>query len=184
MFIGVLSIFSSCGKHGVYGEFFLSEEIKHQNPYTENTKLSFKSNDSNLFDYNVTALVNEVNKSYVGQRTDLYYLVEREIIMFEFDSGYIFRLEMVCQINQTPMYFISYQYKEKGMSASFELPLNIERTPYIDSLYVLDTWVHDVFFFEGGKIDDRAYKLYYSTKFGVVKIDFSDDSYWELENIE
>jgi len=48
----------------------------------------------------------------------------------------------------------------------------------------MNTWIKDVFVCEKEKIDSKAYRLYYSTEFGIVKIDFSDDSYWELEKIE
>jgi len=27
-------------------------------------------------------------------------------------------------------------------------------------------------------------KIYYSTEFGILKVDFSDGSFWELESIE
>jgi hypothetical protein len=63
---------------------------------------------------------------------------------------------------------------------SYTLPLSKEYTHYIDSIYIMNSWIKDVFVHETALENT----MYYSTQYGIVKIDFSDGSFWELESIE
>jgi hypothetical protein len=62
----------------------------------------------------------------------------------------------------------------------------------LDSLKVNESWIYEVFFDTLYYIYNQPFpqdllfypnKCYYSTSLGVVRIDFSDGSSWELEEI-
>ena len=119
----------------------------------------------------------------LGINTKDYYLVETDKASIDLENSieYVtFYLEMGGQLTSSRNYIIELYNGASGAGFSFDLPLSKESTPYVDSLYVLNRWIMDVFINEA----TSANKLYYSTEFGIVKIDFSDGSYWELEKIE
>lgn len=65
------------------------------------------------------------------------------------------------------------------------MPLNTETTDYVDRIRVWDKWYYDVFINEqDSDTVIRANKLYYSTKYGIIKIEWPDGHYMELEKIE
>lgn len=186
MLIGLLSICSSCYKRGVAAEYLLTDEMKGQNPFSGYEMLYFISDSGEQFILHGTGRKNQVHEVPVGQDINYYNLIEVDLLSFNSDISedhYGFRMDMTGNRNPRK-YRIDFTYAERGMTAFFDLPMTKENTQYVDSINIMEQWYYDVFINEVEKNDDRAYKLYYSTEYGVVKIDFSDDSYWELEKIE
>lgn len=55
---------------------------------------------------------------------------------------------------------------------------------HVDSALVNEKWHYNLFIQERPKTESNAYKLYYSIELGIIKIDFSDESTWELEKLD
>ncbi len=88
-------------------------------------------------------------------------------------------------VNSAPVFKIYIQTEKKGGSFKFTLPLNTETTDYVDSIRVWDKWYYDVFInVQDSDTVIRANKLYYSTKYGIIKIEWPDGHYMELEKID
>ncbi len=183
----ILSLCFSCKKDYLAGGFLLTDEMKAQNPYQGGETLKFVSGSGNVYVWSVNDRSNQVHKMLKGINTKEYYLVEIDHTSLGLvDSSFYFSfgLEMGGLGDQNTDYDIWLHYGDVVSGFSFNLPLSTETTPYIDSLFVMNTWVKDVFVYENEMIDNRAYRLYYSTEYGIVKIDFSDGSNWEIEKIE
>ena len=182
--ISILVFLSSCSKSGVAGEKFVTDEMKNQNPFNGGEMLYFVSDSSEHFIFQVAHRNSEIHNYPLGNDIDYYYLVEIEkttIASVSTENDYRFLMEANGLNKQ---YYISFSYENRGIGVTFNLPMTKENSQYIDSVKVMEQWYHDVFIYEIQRKDNNAYKLYYSTEFGVVKIDFSDDSYWELESVE
>ncbi len=183
LLLGVLSLCFSCEKDHLAGKFLLTDEMKAQNPYKVDETLKLISNTGDTLSWFVKGRNNQIHKTPVGINTSDYYLIEVEqtsiVVKNATENGYIF-FQMGGQLTASQKYTMSLSLGEKVNEFSFNVPFSTETTPYIDSLYVMNRWIKDVFIHESASSN----KLYYSTEFGIVKIDFSDGSYWELEKIE
>ena len=113
-----------------------------------------------------------------------YYLFEIDKMYLNggFDHGFTFDMQHVSR--RYPTFQIYFSCNGKGMIANFDMPISKENTQTVDSIYLMNQWLYGIYVYEKEKVDDRAYKLYYSTAFGVIKVDFSGGSFWELEKIE
>ncbi|OFY51662.1 MAG: hypothetical protein A2W85_08380 [Bacteroidetes bacterium GWF2_41_31] len=183
LLLGILALCFSCEKNHLAGEFLLTDEMKAQNPYQKGDSFKLISNTGDTLSWYVKGRSNQVHEMLLGINTKDYYLVETDKASIDLENSieYVtFYLEMGGQLTSSRNYIIELYNGASGAGFSFDLPLSKESTPYVDSLYVLNRWIMDVFINEA----TSANKLYYSTEFGIVKIDFSDGSYWELEKIE
>lgn len=178
----LLTTYFSCRKTGIANKYFLTDEMKSQNPFSGGEKLYYVSDSAEQFILSGGERSNEILKVPLGN--DLSYYNLYEFYKIQFTSGVDFGFYFDMHINRDPIFFIDFHCENKGKSFTFILPLSEDITPNIDSLQIQGQWYYNVFVAEEEKAVNRAYKLYYSTKYGVVKIDFSDGSYWELEKIE
>ena len=177
--------FISCNKGGVTGEYLLTDEMKDQNPFNGGERLYFRSDSGELFILSGTEnRLNQTHEVPEGNDTRYYYLLETDLMRFSSENQVYFWMEMYGHLPPPPRYRIDFEYSDKGREFEFILPLDINTTPFVDSIYIMNRWYYNVFIDEKEKIDNKAFKLYYSTQFGILKIDFSDGSAWELENIE
>jgi hypothetical protein len=184
VFFGLLL---SCQKNHKQGEFLLSDEMKAQNPYQLGAKLIFLSDSSITYPVTIGSRYDTIYRTLAGMNTNEYYFIEVERTWTLYTSTTDIpglSLEMAGKVNQPANFRIDVNFNNKGRSWSFELPLNKEYTPFLDSIQVQGNWFYDVYYNELEKKENRAYKLYYSTQYGIVKIDFSDGSFWELESVE
>lgn len=176
----VLTTYFGCYKKSPTASYLLTDEMKNQNPFYGGEKLHFISDSSVQYVLDGGERQNKVHEVSNGSDGG-YHLLEENYISFFLTSHYRIRMDMLGRSNE---YKISFSYYNFGGIAYFDLPLSKENTQTVDSLFVMDQWHYDVFVYEGENINNDTYKLYYSTDFGVVKIDFSDGSWWELEKIE
>ncbi len=102
---------------------------------------------------------------------------------FSAGNNYGFYYNMQHVSRRYPIFQIDFSCNGKGMAANFDMPISKENTQTVDSIFIMGQWQYDVFVYIREK-DDGTDKIYYSTDFGVLKIDFSDGSWWELEKIE
>ncbi len=182
---GIILLQVGCFKDKIDGEKLLSDEMKSQNPYHENNTLYFESDSAIEYIFQVSYRTNEFFEYQHGNYAP-NYLVELEttsINSLDTSQQSGFRLEMESCFGPK-LHILFYTPVKKGMSAYFDLPLSKDSQQYTDSVYVNEKWHYGVYVEEKVKSENSAYKLYYSTELGIIKIDFSDDSTWELKKIE
>lgn len=173
----------SCEKDHQVGEFFLTDEMKAQNPYQKGDTLKLISNIGDTLSCYVNSRSNQIHQYLLGINTADYYLIEIEntsIVLKNATENGSFSFQMGGEFANNNRWIIYLHFGEKNNEFSLHVPLSKESTPYIDSLFVMNRWIKEVFIQETALTN----KLYYSTEFGVVKIDFSDGSFWELESIK
>lgn len=179
IFIFLSLTFLSCNKTGLQKEYLLTDEMKDQNPFMGGEKLYYLSDSLNQIVFNVLARDNKLHEVPYGQRTNIWDLYEVEKMYFQSEQNSNIYFDM--HYNAGYNFYINLTYNSKGRNLIFNLPINKENSGFIDSLLVREKWYYDIFTSDK---DTSAYKLYYSTEYGIVKVDFSDGSYLELEKIE
>jgi hypothetical protein len=180
----IIVIIFSCEKKGMIGEKLLTDEMKTQNPYKISDVFTLKDEMGENFIFEVKTRKCTIHEMQFGHDVSRYYLVEVEetrIVSDNTEDSY--GIELTAYGNMRDIYF-HLSFKSKGYSFNFNLPMTQENTQYVDSIFVQDRWYYDIFMNEIEKVGNRAYKLHYSTSYGIVKVDFSDGSYLELVNEE
>ncbi|RLD55541.1 MAG: hypothetical protein DRJ01_16515 [Bacteroidetes bacterium] len=82
---------------------------------------------------------------------------------------------------------IDFTYKNVNLF-KYALPLKKNSSEHIDSLYVIDRWIKDIYIqkdsyqIEGQPTGQTI--IYYSAQYGIVKLERPDGLIMELENIE
>ncbi len=176
-------IISSCIKSGTQNEYLLSDEMKDQNPFLGGEKLYFWTDSSEQIIYNVNARDNKVHKYYNGNNTNIWDLYEVERMNLSYDQETEFHFEMLR--NGYFKFKIDMYYKDKrGRQFEFRLPLNRENEIFIDSLFIREILYRNIYVCEKDTLKNKAYRLYYTTENGIIKVDFSDNSSVELDKIE
>ncbi len=188
LLFSILSLCYSCEKDHLTGKFLLTDEMKAQNPYQGGETLFFLKNNEDTIVVFAKDRVNKVHEVLEGINTKNYFLLEEENIFLDIDTilhdTSYFHLKMMPDRKGKTTFSIDLFQGNLRTDFSFKLLLSTTTTPCIDSLFVMNRWVKDVFTQEHEILDSRAYKLYYSTEFGIVRLDFGDGSYWELEKID
>jgi len=183
---GLVSLLTSCLKDKIDEKILLSNEIKSQNPYHEKDKLYFVSDSVQVFVLEVSRRTSEFVEFQNGNYAT-NYLIEFEktsIIALDTTQYFGFWLEME-GYSKPPKFKIQFSPPAgEHLHAYFDLPLSYNNPKYTDSVYVSGKWFYNIYVEETEKIDSNPYRLYYSTEFGIIKIDFSDNRTWELEKVE
>ncbi len=182
---GILILQTACIKDGIDEEKLLSDEMKNQNPYQVNDNLHYISDSAQEYHLIVRSRVNEYHEFQNGNYAK-NYLIELEktsIVSIDTSQDFYFRLEMSTYMGYE-LAIRFYPPNKSGMTVHFDLPLSKNIPEYTDSVFINDKWYYDIFIEEIEKKDNDAYRLFYSTELGVIKVDFSDNSFLELEKIE
>ena len=180
----------SCNRGRQIGEFYLSEEMKSQLPFNGNETIRFIDENDNIFmlsgDGRITTFIEETECISCYD----YYVFEKEWINFS-DEAYEIRLKL--NASEQSYFNITYTIEGELFWCGFTSPLSEEnlkdQESFIDSITINNRNYYEVYRdtmrYQGSlSISPYPTFCYYSTEYGVLKIDFSDDSYWELENIE
>ena len=183
---------TSCNKDRLIGEYYFTEEMYEQIPFEGNETLIFIDSDSS----NIVLLggerMNQISKQYECINCSDYYYFESAWISFTND---LYKLSL--SMGASPINRFSYGLTigETGFGCNYynNLPLSKDNLygnqMFYDSIIVNNSTYYNVFadtLTHTGIIPINPYPVfcYYSTEYGVIKIDFSDDTYWELKNIE
>ena len=184
--LGIIFLQTGCQKNNTDPDRFLTDEMKSQNPYKLNDKLYFMSDSGQEFVYEVIMRHNQIYEYSHAQAAPLHWTEVDQTSINSLDTSHAsgFWMEMRAE-NKPPRFTISF-YPSVGnrMTAYFDLPLSGYSPEYVDSVYVNEKWHYHVFIAEKAKSENKPYKYYYTVKLGIIKIDYSDDSYWELVKIE
>ncbi len=179
LFISFMLFVQSCDK-GLISEELLTNEMRAQNPYNVSDEFTLIDEMGENYIYEVKTRKCTIHEMPAGSTSSGYYLVEEEktsISSINTEEIYQIKFETDGRYRRLRIRIL---FKDKGFGFEFKTPMTHENTHYIDSINIQDHWYHDIFINEIEKVDNRAYKLYYSTDYGIVKVDFSDGSYLEL----
>ncbi len=185
---------SGCKKKCKSYDILLTEQQKKQIPYEGREKIIFK-HDTNELVLNGTGRHDTIEKHLISGYSCDYYNKESVSLTFEGENMNLnfymyardkfnislddfsqnFHMLATFHTDQTTGEFFDYNKLIDSLIVNNSLYLNIYRDTFGVS-YPID-----------GEDSDSiicATYIYYSTEYGVVKIDFSDSTSWELERIE
>ena len=189
----VILLISSCYREKLVGEYYLTDEMKTQNPFKGFEKLSFVDDPSPIIKLAGGDRINEINKYFMDHTHREYQLCEENRITFT-NQSYNLSINMDACFSSNYIH-ISLIYLDDHyiFNSNYPYGLDTNLPNYLDSLLINNVWVHDIFYdtmkFAGGKpfpdeLERYPVKSYYSSHSGIVKIDFSNSTSWELEKIE
>lgn len=175
-------------------EKLLTEQQKRQIPFEGRERISF-NNVTKVFELNGTGRIDTIKKLYNSVYSCDYYTQEYDFLTFEGEN-----INLNLFITGRNIFNISLDdfSQDFHMLASLRTDQSTgELSDYvelIDSLTVNNLLYLNVYkdtvgvsYPINGDDSDSvilATYIYYSTDFGVVKIDFSDSTSWELDHIE
>ena len=180
--------------HKQIEEYYLTSEEKAMIPFHGNEVVHFSSQSNEIEVLLADDRIDEI-KRYNNDHTEKnYILVENSYINF---SNEKYRLRLFMSSYPFPPTGVSFNFSftdSKNYFGSFFKTINQEdSTQFLDSLLVNGSWIYDVFYdtmeyfhFEPPQDTLLVFpvKSFYSRQFGVIKIDFSDNTFWELDHIE
>jgi len=185
-----LVITVSCEK--LIDEFYLTDEIRQQIPFNGKEEISFINNNGDETILIAGDRVDEIHKEFDCINCKDYYYIETEKIQIK-NELYEIGLELIaadqCSLS------IRFALEDINFGCVFaNLPLSENSLKhdetYYDSLIINNKAYYEIYgdtlLHHEGNIPINPYPtlIFYSTNFGVVKIDFSDGSYWELDKVD
>jgi hypothetical protein len=188
----VLLLGYSCNECNLASELILTEQQKKQNPFSGDEKIIYQFQDT-LIEFFGNGRSNWQQEVLVSTYGCDYNVYEHDVTLFDnnkFGLSYSMLGRTDFQIE------ILYKLYDFSLLSQLELDQStgeISRyTKFIDSLEVNNTQYASIYkdtldLLIGDEISidtmKHAIYIYYSTDYGVIKIDFSDGSTWELEEI-
>jgi hypothetical protein len=177
------------------GEYLLTEEMKSTIPFHGNEKIVLKDNLGNLVELNAGELEDNIFKDYLDSDEIKYSICEDYTIDLSNDSNTLYLSISSCLVPDPKNIWFNFCYNELTGRFRSSFGVLVEEIPdlAIDSLMVNGKWFHQIYYdtmlYTPGEpfpSELARYPVYsyYSTSLGVVKIDFSDGSSWELEEIK
>ena len=183
----------ACHDCNLVSEQLLTDLQKSQNPFKGFEIITFNSGDS-IVEFTGTGRHNtikeyDISTSYcnwgVIEYNDLTFVGEDHRLYLDMVGPYVFNISLyelstdfdvltTFHIDQTTGELSNYEELIDSLTINNSLYFKIYKNPMVDVSHpndIPDSAKHAIY-------------LYYSTDFGVVKIDFSDSTSWELENIE
>ena len=200
-------LFSACkkDKEELLGEFLLGNLI-YTNPLSGHEILVFQNTESNeIIRFIGNGRTRITEKCYIDYYKNQYYIVETDNCIF---NGENINYKLTITIKSDHYYphyllvlrlfdFQSSEFDYFTSFSHFKLPLNDNnlRSDQIrlDSLYIQNRYYYDVFIdtswcsvtIKPLNRNDSMYApvFYYNTTHGMLKIDFTDSTSWELKEI-
>ena len=187
-----LLLTTSCRK--ISAEFYLSAEEQAQIPFKGYETIIFLTDDKDSIVLQGGERINTRYETRSCTQCYDYIITERESIVFNSNNV---RLQLAMATTKYTATSNSFSHgisiDSVGFSHGIASPLSIENLrpeeKYYDSLLVNNKMYFNIFsdtltHIGMIEIDPYPVRMYYSTVFGVVKVDFSDGSTWKLEKIE
>ncbi|MBU2650128.1 MAG: hypothetical protein KKA81_04265 [Bacteroidetes bacterium] len=193
----LLALFS-CKKHEFLGEYLLGE-LAYTNPYNGYETIIFQGPADTQVTFTGKGRSSYTTETYIDNYMEKWYAYETDNCRLDEEHGkftfritlqshYNFRYSMsVALINNDSATFGFY-----SAYAGYNLPLSKQNLftgdVYLDSLVVLNKVYYNVFV---SPFNSYWYKndsvcpayLYYNKAFGLLKIEYSDNTSWDLKEI-
>ena len=188
-FISLL-LATSCNK--VIDEFYLSQEMKMQIPFEGYEQITFKNNIGELEILKASERHSEVREYQEGNFYRVHKTInETEWIIFENDNNKLVIRNSSSRVGDHLC--LTFTTTGKSFVGCFYTPLNAETLrfdeQYHDSLSINDIVYYKVFSDSLGYSNPtpelpHPKRIYYTIDYGVIKIEFTDGTAWELKEIE
>lgn len=185
----ILFLFASCSK--LTNEYYLTPEMKAQIPFKGSETISFINDSANIIDLIAENRQNNIDKTYECVNCKDYYTSEIESVILKND---LYSVSLTMGASKNSAFYIDFKYLEDGFSCAYtSLPLEKSTLQngqmFYDSIIVNKQTYFNIFgdtLTHTGKIQIDPYPTYcyYSTEYGVIKIGFSNGTFWELDKIE
>jgi hypothetical protein len=194
LFSLILFTISSCKKP--VEEYYLPNELKLALPFKGYETITYTSVINNSIELKADERIDEIKKYYTDHTDSEYILSESSSINFS-NEDYLLKFFMGSEVSTPKGIYFIFSYKKYNydyFSSYFGVLDKNDTINFLDSLFVNGSWIPEIY------CDSMKYvllskpfpedslvfpvKSYYSTKKGVVRIDFSDSTSWELESIE
>ena len=187
-----ISLITACNGGKLIEEYYLSDEMLKQIPFNGFESITFINYDNNKVVFTCGIRYNEIHKVTECVNCKDYYYFENDYIKIISDT---INIGLSMEASPDSRFTIQFSTSETSYTCDFwnNIPLNknnLSNTEfYFDSLIVNNTKYVDVFgdiFYQSGSsaIYPQPDSCYYTTENGIIRIRFSDDSYWNLEEIE
>ena len=181
----------SCERCEISAELLLTEPQKNNNPFKGSEKIIFRE-DGSIIEFSGTYRFNwidEVPESLYSCDYSLYeqdntkFINENYEISLLMNGRYDFALRIEDISNDFKMRSFLKMDQATGELSDYQ--------EFLSTLYINNTEYNDVYkdtLTKSGldPIPDSvkyAVNIYYSTDYGIIKVDFSDGSTWELQEI-
>lgn len=187
-------ILSSCKKP--VEEYYLPNELKSALPFKGYETITYTNSFSDNIGLKAGERVDEIKKYYTNHTDSDYILSESCFINFS-NEDYLLRFFMGSEVSiPKGIHFVfSYEkYNYDYFSSYFGVLDKNDTINFLDSLFVNGSWLHEIYYDRMKYVlqskpfpeDSLVFpvKSYYSKQKGIVRIDFSDSTSWELESIE
>lgn len=191
LFLSLIVFIIACEDCGLMYENLLTEKQKSQIPFNGNEKIIFHDGQ-NLREYVGQEKIDSMYRQYpYTNESCSWYTEEHYRIIFKEEIGYlIFSL-----IANDDFLIIIRESEYKFLSSMNMDPLTGELSDFdklMDSLSINNSLFYNIY---KDTLVETSYpnnipdsiphplSLYYSTEFGIVRIDYSDGTVWELQEI-
>lgn len=192
VFVIILAVLMVTACNKVIDEFYLSQEMRTQIPFEGYEQITFKNDNGGLEILKAGNRINEIFETKEGNIFNVYkYISEKEWIAFENGSSELFIRNSSSKAGNHLR--LTFTINGQSFVGSFYSPLNAETLrfdeQYHDSLLVNDVIYYNVFSDSlGYSITEpdlsHPKRIYYSTDYGVVRIEFTNGTSWDLKEIE
>lgn len=195
LLVSVITILlvNSCQKDRLVGEYYLTPEMKNQIPFKGNEKIIFSCDSLNNLEMTSTRRNDTIYKIYTDSYQSDYILCEHDNISI-MSEKYSLNISIgTCDFDPPGVKFnFAYLDGNYHFQSYFPSLYSDSSRYFLDSLLITGKWIYNIYYDTVAYFHTKPFpddlpqypvRSYYSTSFGVVKINFSDGSTWELKEI-
>lgn len=196
LLLGLLIVFGGCNKDKLVGEYYLSDEMKRTVPFDGSETITFIDGEDTIL-FNSGRRITYTKTTYI---TDNKYVIEEndETSYMSLNKKYVIFISLIR--NYTNSCKMKVGWKEYNGDITINEGVVVFNIPFsttslqsgqwvIDELTIQGVKYHNIFAdstsfhgYEQGPNDPTTF--YYTEEAGIIKIDFSDSTSWELDHIE
>lgn len=189
----VMLFFESCQKlfdsNKIDGEYYITNEMRELVPFQGGEKAHFIVDDSIKIVMEAGERKGSTIEVPIGTHTSHYEIREYETILFQNENYYLrYELMGIHFAKRRPLLYVQCNPGYKSAEVDYFVPLPNDENKYLDSLFVLNRWIKDVYIAEDLKYQyqpqEYADTVYYSPHYGIIKVISKEGGDWELEKIE
>lgn len=179
----------SCSRGKEIDRFYISEEMKSDIPFQGRETISFFGNDGDIVTFvGGYRISQEIEQTECISCYD-YAVFEEELI--NFNNG-LDEIRYTIQADIYSRLTIRFSIGGHVFNSGFYSPLSpydlVDSESFIDSLIINNSIYYNVYkdtmhTQESTTSNQYPVYSYYTKEYGIIKIDFSDSTYWELKEI-
>lgn len=180
----------SCDKGKEVGRFSLTDEMKKQIPFKGHETITYQNNVGDIFKFTSGyRIAQEIEQTECISCYD-YYVFEEELINFNNGLDQIrYTVHALLDSYLSIRYSIDGHVYYSGFSSPLDPNDLKDSESFIDSISVNNYMYYEVYkdtVSSQESVIPNHYPIYsyYSTTYGIIKIEFSNNTFWELEHVQ